>query len=154
LIELAFYKGKSKKSIGNMLFTKFIKLWSRFQYSHVELVIKPTPDPTTWTWISSTGDGPRGTTIEFNPDNWDFIELEYFNVLDAVDFFEEQYGMGYDWWGIILSQLFKTQLDNRQKWFCSELVYAGLVEGRYFEGADADLNPANVSPKNLYKMVT
>lgn len=153
MIEIAFYKGKSKKSIGNMAFTAFIKLWSGFKYSHTELVYKPNNDPDTWQWSSSTGEGVRTANIYFNPENWDFIELPYFNAIDTFEFIEDHQGEAYDWWGIILSQLFDTKLDNRKKWFCSEVVYASLVEGRFFKGANAELNPATVSPKKLMRLL-
>lgn len=153
MIQIAFYKGKSKQSIGNMAFTAFIKLWSGFKYSHTELVYKPSDAPETWLWSSSTGDGVTTRNIHFTPANWDFITLPYFNAIDAFDFFDAHEGEAYDWWGIILSQLFDTKLDNRKKWFCSEVVYAALVAGKFFKGADAELNPATVSPKSLMELL-
>ena len=109
---LAFYKGK-----GNWM-DKLIRLFTRGQYSHVELAIYKGD----WRfdcYSSSPRDGGvREKTMALNPMNWDFIPVDI-EQAKIVDFYYETRGMKYDFLGAI-GLVIPFLHQDKKKWFCSE----------------------------------
>jgi hypothetical protein len=126
------YKGKGK--IGN----KLVRLWTRSQYSHCELVIGDM-------WYSSSlmDGGVRAKAITLNPGHWDFIELPAHMEARVLAYFNKTGGYKYSWLNLITSQLFNTNSEEDGAAFCSQWCAAAL-------GLP---NPATYSPKTLGDLV-
>lgn len=107
---VAFYKGRER------ILNRLISWWTRGKYSHVELVLDNGIS------ISSSfmDGGVRYKRIDYNPDNWDFIEVG--PVTDDIKMMADSLiGMKYDLRGI-LGFVIRSVADDRKKMFCSEAV--------------------------------
>lgn len=149
-IQVAFYKAD-----GDIL-NKIVRLWTKSIYSHAELVF---PETKTWMGITpllkSKINAVKKTT--YNPDEWDFVELEisekqYENIME---FYEYTKGHGYDWIGMLLSQFLPCKIKHNHRWYCSEwIAYAlrisGIIDWRVIKIYDRK----DLSPAVLYDLVT
>jgi hypothetical protein len=86
--------------------------------------------------------------------DWDFVELPETAVLrvhDAQVFFEEESSAGYDWTGIIFTQLFPAGWESKHNWFCSEFVTEALKRMGILPKS---LKSASVCPGELHDRLT
>ena len=157
-IKIAFFKGEKKRFLH-----RFIRWWTKSQYSHAELVL---PDNETWAGISpflSSRVSTRKKDPEECKDNWDFLDFtlnwrkpvrEYqINQLDK--FIKKTKGAKYDWTGLIISNTTPYLVKKRDKWYCSEWIAHALVNARIVMWDDMDLyDTPNMSPGTLYDMLT
>jgi len=136
-MKIAFYKGRRN------LVDKIIQFVTRSKFSHVELV-HPENDKI---FLSSSGmDGGvryRKFTNDFNPENWEIIELENWFDEKAWENAEKYLGAKYDFLGIFFSQGLSFNRHDKKKWFCSELVAYSL----------GIKNPHKLSPGDLYDTI-
>ncbi|MBD9483913.1 hypothetical protein IB229_13080 [Pseudomonas sp. PDM14] len=116
LIYLALYKGKGK------LFNRLIRLWTRSKYSHCELVM---PDGR-WLSASAMDGGVRAKRIDLDLAHWDLIPLPWANAAHIEGLFQRHQGKGYDWVGILLSQVVPIAIQSPARMFCSEFCAAAL----------------------------
>jgi len=123
MVTLAFYKGAGDWT------DKAIRLWTRSKYSHSELVINGV-------WYSSSPRDlkVRGKIIIPQANHWDYIDIPTSNEQKRimVDFFNEQMGKPYDFLAIFLTQILPLNIQDPNKWFCSEsdskaLMLAGIL---------------------------
>jgi hypothetical protein len=129
IIKIAFYKGEGDWA------DKAIKIWTRSEYSHVELVVGNE-------WTSTS---PRTLKLEqrilsYNPDHWDMFGVEV--DMDRFDKLYKRYkDCKYDWTGIFLSQFLPLNIEDPDKLFCSE--WCAMVIGMD--------KPNQYSPASLHK---
>lgn len=116
LIYLALYKGKGR------LFNRLIRLWTGSKYSHCELVM---PDGR-WLSASAMDGGVRAKRIELNLAHWDLIPLPWANHGRINALFQQHEGRGYDWPGILFSQILPIARHSKRRKFCSEFCAAAL----------------------------
>jgi len=66
-----------------------------------------------------------------------------------LKFAESQIGKPYDWWGILGFVLFNPNIERKDRWFCSELVFTAFWQA----GVRLLLNthPSEVSPRLFLK---
>lgn len=121
LIKIAFFKGDQK-----VFHHRFIRWWTGSIYSHVELLL----DNETWVSISPFLYSKVGARIKthYEKSDWDFIS---FHISDAQlyalkDFISETTGDGYDWIGMLLSQIGPFMVKRRGRWYCSQWVFSAL----------------------------
>jgi len=122
MLQLAFYKGPPADrwhSLSHRL-TCFV---TGSVYSHVELVINGL------CWSASPRDGGvRSKQVDLTSGRWDVITLTPVNQKtesDALDWFRQHQGQGYDWAGVLRFVLpFLPQRSDQ--WFCAEAVAAAL----------------------------
>jgi len=147
-IKIAFYKAK-----GNWK-NKIIRWWTKSVYSHAELVL---PDERTWISISPflTSKVDKREKLEYNENHWDFVEFTITKEQNKVilDFFDETKGCGYDWVGMIMSQLIPYNIKRKNKWYCSEWIayalrIAGIINWRVIK----IYNRCDLSPGVLHKI--
>lgn len=130
--QLAFYKAKGT------LFDKLVRWRTKSIYSHVEIAIESD-------WYSSSArDG--GVRIKEmtspNPDNWDYVDIDIdLDILEAV--FREHQLKGYDWLGILFTELIPLNIHQKSKTYCSEFCAEVLQLGK-----------TNISPQDLYEITT
>jgi hypothetical protein len=128
-IRVAFFKGDTHK-----LHHRFIRWWTKSPYSHAEIVLD---DGQTWVSISPflyTRVAARIRTSVAD-DEWSYLD---FNVSQGElcalrDFISETTGDGYDWIGMILSQVLPIIIKGKGRWYCSQwiahaLSWSGIVK--------------------------
>lgn len=115
LIYLALYKGKGT------LFNALIRLWTRSKYSHCEIVM---PDGR-WLSASAMDGGVRAKGIDLDG-NWDTVAVPWADAALIEQLFHDNEGKGYDWLGLLGSQLVPITVDNPRRMFCSEFCAAAL----------------------------
>ena len=115
LIYLALYKGKGT------LFNALIRLWTRSKYSHCEIIM---PDGR-WLSASAMDGGVRAKAITLDG-KWDLIALPWADVSLIEKLYRDNEGKGYDWLGLLGSQLVPITVDNPRRMFCSEFCAAAL----------------------------
>ena len=113
-LTLAFRK-VDKTDIADQL----ISFWTKSKYVHVELIMDNM-------WISSNLKGVHIKELTPLKDTYDYHNLEVIithdQYVNIVKWIYKQNGKTYDRLGIYLSQFIPLRIDNRNKWFCSELV--------------------------------
>lgn len=130
IIKVAFFKGDKK-----VLHHRFIRWWTGSIYSHAELLL----DEDTWVSISPFLYSKVEARIKtyYDKSDWDFIS---FNISDAQlyamkDFIAETTDEGYDWVGMLLSQVGPFIIRSRNRWYCSSwiahcLSHSGIMRWR------------------------
>ena len=143
-VTLAFYKGR-----GDWL-DRVIRWVTRSPYSHVEIVAL-TGHATTAGHMqaeavsASYRDGGVGQRrIDLNPDHWDLVTVPWTIPARVWGRALVEAGAGYDYAGLILSQLLHLRRGSGRRWFCSELVAHALDLPR----------PSSYSPGDLHDLVT
>jgi hypothetical protein len=91
----------------------------------------------------------REKNVVYIEDHWDMWDLNLCNEeSEAIEFIKSQIGKKYDWRGIFFSQLFNSDREDNDKWFCSEIVRRSLCEARLLENDDMHHKH---SPNSLFK---
>lgn len=131
-VQLALYKAPGD------LVDRAVRLWTRSIYSHCELLLEDGR------FVSSSprDGGVRAKRISPNLESWDFIALPWVKQQSVEVALKRESGTGYDWIGIIGSQLLPVGIHSPNRWFCSE--FCGAVIGlekpeRYSPGELAEL---------------
>ncbi len=138
---VAFYKGRRTGWKG--LWDALVRGITHGAYSHCELVFPAG----VWYSSSASDGGCRFKQIASDPEKWDFLAV-------AVDesrvrrFCDREVGCGYDWFGVARFVI-PWLRQSRERWFCSEVVLAGLQQGGLFPGVDA----WRITPVLLYGML-
>lgn len=143
-----------KHTSNGSKFDKFvawcIKKITKSKYYHVECIIDNK-------WISSDNDvGVRIKQLKPLKNEYDYIELTTSGLSEEQnkifwEYLEDQQNTGYDYKGIFLTQLFMFDLENNDKWFCSEIVVK-ILQLLYIKEF-LDLKPSRVSPGDIYKII-
>ena len=148
-LKVAFYKGK-----GDII-DKLVRFWTNSKYSHTELVIQN--DNMNSYWITSHNECNGVRVIEnrlINKDDWDFILIDNVtneNIQKINQLLKPELGKKYDYLGIFLSQVIPIEIDNPDKWFCSEIV-SYLLKNSGIKDIKVVLNyhPQYYNPGNLF----
>lgn len=137
LIAAAFYKAPGDWT------DKAVRLWTRGPYSHCELVIGDL-------WLSAS---PREGMVRFknmtDATAWDFIplDLDVAQIEQILRAAEAELGCGYDWLGIVLTQIINLNRQDPKRWFCSELITNLLQTAGYLPKT---LIPHQIDPNELF----
>ena len=137
-MRLAFYKAK----YGNW-WDKIISWWTWGPYSHCELVFS---DGEAFSASPRDG-GTRFKAIEFVPERWDFIEVEVRDENELREWCKTQDGRKYDWLGILGFIFSIRRLDDKDKWYCSEICFHALSK---FNSSLPRINHRRFDPNRLY----
>ena len=143
-LTLAFYKAKGDR------IDRAIRWWTASPYSHVELInwqgtANEEGHPEAIAFSASHRDGGvRGRVIAMTPGHWDYVPVPWVNEAWVWARAYDLIGAGYDYPGLILSQLLNLRRGSRQRWFCSELLAHLLDLPR----------PSAYSPGDLHDLVT
>lgn len=146
-IKLAFQKKLGKNaSLAEHIAAKGIQWYTKSEYFHVEVIIDNK-------WISS---GPSyGGVYIHDLEPLDEYTYEYIEIdidgrksRNVMRFIERQIGTKYDWAGIVLSQFFHTNADDKNKWFCSELVAEIL---KLYGELPEESKTNSYSPEDIYQ---
>ena len=109
-MKLAFYKGK-----GNWV-DLLIWVFTNSKYSHVEIVHNKD-----WYSSSPRDGGVRVKQIQDDGNSWDFVEINV-DKERLYQKYREYRGRGYDFKGILLSNILPIGLHSKDQATCSEFV--------------------------------
>ena len=127
-VQIAFYKAK-----GDWI-DLAIRLWTNSIYSHCEIVSNKD-----WYSSSQRDGGVRTKQILNDGNSWDFIEVNI-DKSRLYEIYRENKGKGYDFRGILFSNILPFKWHSKDKMTCSEFVASVLN----YE------NPQKFSPKDIY----
>jgi len=134
---------------GTTTMGKLIQWWTKSKFYHVEIVLDDV-------WVSSRyGEGVHMLPLRAFNNAYQYHHVGIIELTDTqydtlFNWLEEQTTKKYDTLGIIYSQFFPFRYDDKNKWFCSELITKVLtllgVQDTF------DLTPNLVSPGDLAKL--
>lgn len=138
MIALALYKAPAPMFTSDWM----IRTWTRSLYSHSEIVIEDVM------YSSSIIDGGvRAKVHHYDPAKWDYIDLpDTLDIRSMIYRFELEKGAGYDYWGIVFSEIIPFGISHPHRWYCSELNAAMLKCGGLMSlcGRQATMSPARL----------
>lgn len=131
------------------LFSWAIRLWTRSEFSHTEMVFGGS------TMISAIeGIGVRTVVAigPFDPKIWETVHVSSAAGYEhkAHEWAMSELGCKYDWMGIFFCQVFKFGRQHKAKWFCSEFCTAVIQQAGLLPG----VKPYQQSPGKLYHLLT
>ena len=139
MIRIAFYKPQDFFTYAIAIWTKLFN-WKSPLYAHVEIGFFING---IWCWYSSAShnwDGTNGTRWIDNdrlfkhPERWDVFNVNPVrSIEDMIKVCETEKGKEYDWWGIAGFTTPFGLLNDKNKWYCSEIchyVFFGQWEAR------------------------
>ena len=126
-VQIAFYKAR-----GDWV-DLLIRVFTNSKYSHVEIVHNKD-----WYSSSPRDGGVRVKQIQDDGNSWDFVEVEI-DKERLHQKYREYRGRGYDFKGILLSNILPIGWHSKSKMTCSEFVADVL-------GYD---KPAKFSPQDI-----
>lgn len=146
-VTLAFQKNDYNGKRPNVC-ERLIRWWTKSKYYHVEIILDNK-------WISSLDYmGVRVKQLRKLSPMYDYHTMDitvgtstYANLLVWID---SQTGAKYDWYGLVMSQIFGFGIDHTDEWICSELVTEILQMLCVSEVKGLD--PIMVSPGDLAKI--
>lgn len=129
---------------------KVISFWTGSDYMHAQLIL---PDGRCFSAWTSQGVEFRSIeeTILFSR-LYRYFRLNVIYDLMAIEQFAlSQYGKGFDYQAIYLTQGIPLNLEEKNKWFCSEVTYHVLKE--FTTTPLPSFRPSQVNPGMLLQMV-
>jgi ribosomal protein S17E len=144
-IVVAFEK-KLSDNKATRIKQSLIKKWTKSEYFHVEIIIDGY-------WYSA--DTKRGLIkrkLKPLKDSYDYLTVFPSTCQEnkrlAAEFIDSQVGKKYDWAAIYLTQLLKIGIENKDRWFCSEIVAKVLqiLQIREF----VNTKPSLMSPQDVF----
>ena len=134
-MKIAFFR-------GNTFIGKVIRLWTRSQYSHTEILLCDYQDGTYDCLSADYIDGVRINRLSISLDEWDIVDID-FPISKVYEWYSSNYGKGYDYLGLlgfVISPLKQT----KSRWFCSEIP-ADILGFKL---------SSRISPSLLYSIIT
>lgn len=119
MMKAAFYKGTRPGIAG--VYNRLVRWWCNGPYSHVELIFSDGMAASS----SFADGGVRFKAIDFDPKNWDIIDLSGFDEPAARRWFELHEGEPYDILGN-LGFLWRPLRGRNAMEFCSEAFLSAL----------------------------
>lgn len=120
-VSILFYKGPGTPAEA------LIRLWTASRYAHTEFLRSDglCHSNDRFRFVS------RVAAITINPAHWEEFRIELpCEIIGRVERRQlRKNGTGYDWKGIVFSQVFELGMHSRDRWFCSksnadDLIYA------------------------------
>jgi len=147
---VVFYKGLED------FYGKIVRLWTFSPYSHSFLVLEKNNN---FTAFEANSNYNKVRSFNFNISyleknssfykNYDYFKfkLNSNQFKNISNFLVQQLDKKYDWLGIFLSQIIPMNIEEKEKWFCSELC--AYVISKYL--FNLKYLPQKYSPGKLYK---
>lgn len=118
-MKIAFYKGTRPGMQG--IYNRLVRFVDNGPYSHCEIIFSDGVSGS----ASFIDKGVRFKTIEYSPDNWDFIDLPDYLEPAAREFFNERIGKGYDLMGNLRFIAWMVK-ESSKDWYCNEICGAAI----------------------------
>lgn len=117
-MKLALYKGTRPGLPG--VYNRLVRWWTASPYSHCELVFSDGMCASS-SWLDG---GVRMKRIDFDPANWDVIDIKG-DEGRAREWFANHDMDGYDMLGLF-GFVWRRGIQDKGKWFCSEAIAEAL----------------------------
>ena len=148
-IRVAFFKGEQ---LGRL--HRFVRWWTKSEYSHAEIVLNEN------VWVSISpflcSKVEKRTNVQENIDDWDFLDIQVTksHLSSLEDFIEETVGDGYDWFGMISSQLLPLIIKGKRRWYCSQWIAHALAHAGIFKWSKVGIYEIpDLHPGRLYEIL-
>ena len=119
MIYLAFYRGE-----GRFLSDTLVQRVTRSEFSHCELFVSELPPLPGQTHLCVSAVGKHGGVcvreMTFRPGAYEFVPVPW-APSDTFERAERHLGKGYDYWGLLMTQLVNMRRHTADRWFCSKL---------------------------------
>ena len=119
MIYLAFYRGE-----GRFFSDTLVQRITRSEFSHCELFVSALPPLPGQTHRCVSAVGKHGGVcvrdITFRPGAYEFVAVPWAPT-DTFERAERHLGKGYDYWGLLMTQLVNMRRHTADRWFCSKL---------------------------------
>lgn len=150
-IKVAFFVGSEYSRVH-----RFVRWWTKSTYSHAEIVL---PESNTWVSISPFlySKVEKRTDVNERLEDWEFLEIPVTNrQLEALeDFINETVGDGYDWFGMISSQLLPLIIKGKRRWYCSQWIAHALAHAGIFKWYNVGIyDIPDLHPGKLYDLLS
>ena len=123
-MKIAFYTHTKKGWQG--VTERLIRWWTRGNYSHCELVLSESNGISECGSSSGIDGGVRIKHMALDPSHWDVVEIGLGDPSRAKAWFLAHDGDKYDFFGLLGFVIRRGDLDEKNKWWCSEAVAAAL----------------------------
>ncbi|WP_298359096.1 hypothetical protein [uncultured Litoreibacter sp.] len=136
MIYLAFYRGE-----GRFLSDTLVQRITRSEFSHCELFISDRPPlpGDTYRCISAAGKhgGVYTHDVTFRAGAYEFVPVPW-APQDTFERALRHLGKGYDYWGLLMTQLVNMRRHTPDRWFCSKLCARamGLADAHTYAPGD------------------
>lgn len=136
MIYLAFYRGE-----GRFLSDTLVQRITRSEFSHCELFKSSTPPLAgqTHRCISAAGKygGVYSRDVTFREGAYEFVPVPWAPD-DTFERAGRHLGKGYDYWGLLMTQLVNLRRHTPDRWFCSKLAARamGLADAHTYAPGD------------------
>ena len=145
-VTVAFKKYDIHPKFIGKLINSAIKWRTRSKYYHCEIIINNE-------WISSNPEvgAVYRNKLKSLKANYDYITISVDGRRDkkVQNFIDAQIGKKYDWVGILFSQAIDIHVDDKNEWFCSEIVSYILK----LYGVDLQKECNQYSPGGLHRSI-
>lgn len=138
MISIAFYKGEGK------FVDRLIRWWTDGKYSHCELVFPDGQYFSADAWQNKV----RYEKVNANQENWDFAELDLTAKEELVvrEWCDSQEGKKYDYLAILGCQVFRWDIQDKNRYFCSEMLVEALQQiGKLTNFKSCDIDPSELA---------
>ena len=146
MLKLAFYKYKHRSGLKG-LWDFLVRVWTRGTYSHVELIFSDN----IWFSASLQDNGVRFKCIDYEKEKWDIIEIPSTKDEECIcrEYAKSKIGCKYDIIGIFFTQIWHIDVEDKNRYFCNEIVHATLQQMFLFKG----VKPYSYNPNSFHKLV-
>lgn len=149
ITQIAFQKSEKYSSFLDVLVSASITIWTKSKFYHVAIKVGDY-------WYTSL---PSKGVVKFTElplEDYEIIEVKHRKLHPEqyaimMEYIESQIGLGYDWVGILFSQVFSFGINSSSKWFCSE--YTTKILQLMYVKEVIDEIPNKVSPARLYQLL-
>lgn len=133
-MKIAFYYANKGQKID-----KAISFWTNGPYSHCEIIFSDN------IFFSSSyrDNGVRFKQI-INLQNWNILDINLKNEEEIRSWCEKQIGKQYDLLGVFMQIPKLNQLQDKNKWYCSEICSTILKKFGNYQGS------TTISPNKLF----
>jgi len=150
-MKIAFYNAVDNDSVFSLSF--LIAFMSGGKYSHCELIFK---DNSYFSMSPKTFKGRYGKDFGQNReyekyDIYDISQVTSIEEQNIKDFVMGYVDADYDWFGAMFSIFNTCRLEDKNRWFCSEIIIYALKENsKSFSWLP---RPCKSSPVDFYKSI-
>lgn len=136
------------RAVDETTANKLIGFWTDSDWVHCEMILLD-PHPLAVSARTEqdgvTAESPERVLIE--PDRWEYYQTPMAEPDAAWSFLLAQLGKRFNYSGLVAGQVFGSNVNRPDSWFCSELTYSTLIQ---FSALTLPmLDPAAVSPARL-----
>ena len=160
LLLVSYYDFSESWGFMSKIKGSLIKLWTNGNFYHTELILgnnRITSHTSTGVEVKEVKEDKMNSIIDRISQNAEILDLSYYfdtsnpdKIKEIEEFLDSQKGKLYDWKAIFLTQFVNLNREDKERWFCSEIVAEIL---KILDNSDKDkilkFKSAYYNPSNL-----